>query len=85
MPVCTSPEQSGLGLSGRPRGKSNTHQLSFDVSPRKNPLKFSGAIPAVDRQILATVEVRQMTGTATSLMGNYPFKSIMKHDIGSVT
>ena len=32
-----------------------------------------------------TVEVRQITGTATSLIGNYPYKTIMKHDFNSVT
>ena len=32
-----------------------------------------------------TVEVRQITGTATSLLGIYPYKTIMKHNFGSVT
>ena len=32
-----------------------------------------------------TVEVRQITGTATSLIGNYPYTTIMKHDFWSVT
>ena len=32
-----------------------------------------------------TVVVRQITGTATSLIGIYPYKTVIKHDIHSVT